>query len=85
MQWGRPPVADASPSHRPAREDTLPRIRLIHSAPTLTPMSVDRSFLTLGLDIAEQAPHPGKWPAHPEYRHWRAKSQKVNTRQWATD
>ena len=43
-----PPIA-------PAHEDTPPPIRLTHSTPTLGAMSVDRSFLTLGLDIAEQA------------------------------
>ena len=48
--WRMPP-----PPIVPAREDTPPRIRLTSTAPTLGPMSVDRSFLTLGLDIAEQA------------------------------
>ena len=55
VQWGHLPVADASPPIVPAREDEPPRICLTGSAPTLGPMSVDRSFLSMGLEVAERA------------------------------
>lgn len=51
MEFARSPP----PPIAPAREDTPPRIRLTGSDPTLMPMSVDRSFLTLGLETAERA------------------------------
>ena len=43
------------PSYRPPHEDKRPPVRLTHIAPTLSPMSVDRSFLSMGLEVAERA------------------------------
>ena len=46
---------DLSSPIAPAHEDKRPPVRLTHIALTLGPMSVDRSFLSMGLEVAERA------------------------------